>query len=158
MPKPDQWQHHHAEKPADDRDYFERMSRVIFTAGLNWATLEKKWPGIKAAFDDFDIDTVADYGESKVDALMADTAVIRNLSKIKAIINNAIQFQEIEKEAGSFEAYLKGLEDQGEDQMRDAITKRFAFMGKGTTAIFLFSVGVEMPKASEEWRERYAKE
>ena len=157
MPKPDQWQHHHVEKPTNDNDYFERMSRVIFMSGLNWATLEKKWPGIKSAFDGFDIDTVAEYDEAKIDALMGDTAVIRNLPKIRAIISNAGQFQEIVKDDGSFEMYLNGLQKSGEDLMRQAISKRFAFMGKGTTVIFLFSVGIDQPQASKELHDRNEK-
>ena len=150
----DQWQHHHVDKPTGDNDYFERMSRVIFMAGLNWATLDKKWPGINSAFDGFDIETVADYNEDKVDQLMADPDVIRNLPKIKAIINNASQFQDVIKEYGSFEKYVKELQRSGEDQMRAQIAKRFAFMGKGTTAIFLFSIGIDLPKAREEWQDR----
>jgi hypothetical protein len=59
--------------------------------------------------------------------------------------------QHIAREHGSFEHYLTELRQAGgEDAMRDAVSKRFAFLGKGTTVIFLFSVGEEMPQAIKE--------
>jgi DNA-3-methyladenine glycosylase I len=149
MPK---WQPHHYEKPSSDNEYFERMARVIFTAGLNWATLDKKWPGIVEAFDGFDIATVAGYDERKINGLMQNPAVIRNRAKIQAVVTNAREFEAIIDESGSFASYLKSLRDQGgEEGETAAITKRFSFMGKGTTVIFLYSCGEELPKARAEW-------
>jgi DNA-3-methyladenine glycosylase I len=153
MPRPDH--HEPVEKPDSDNEYFERMSRVIFMAGLNWATLTKKWPGIREAFADFDIAAVAEFDEPQIEALMKNPDVIRNLPKIRAIIKNAQTFQEITAEHGSFANYLKSLD--GEDELRMTIAKRFAFMGKGTTVIFLFSVGEDLPKASAEWQARHQK-
>jgi DNA-3-methyladenine glycosylase I len=145
MPKPSDWLSHKIDKPQSDNEYFERMSRVIFMAGLNWATLEKKWPGIKAAFDGFDIATVAAYDEAKVNALMEDPAVIRNRPKIQAVINNAREFQAAIDQGGSFANYLKSLRAEGgEEGERASIAKRFAFMGKGTTLIFLHACGEEV--------------
>ncbi len=154
MPKPSEWHNHPVEKPKDDNEYFERMSKVVFAAGLNWATLEKKWPGIRQAFDGFDIATVTDYDEQKIDALMADPAVIRNLLKIRAVVGNAAKMQEIAREHGSFGQYLGKLAVGGEDALKADISKQFAFMGKGTTVIFLFSVGVELPRTVKEWHDR----
>jgi 3-methyladenine DNA glycosylase Tag len=143
-------------KPTDDNDYFERMSRVILASGLNWRTLEVKWPGIKQAFADFDVATVAGYAEPEIDALMANPAVIRNLPKIRAIVANAGEFQAIAKEHGGFGVYLTDLRERGgEAQMREAISKRFAFMGKGTTVIFLYAVGEDLPEAMQEWEARH---
>jgi DNA-3-methyladenine glycosylase I len=157
MPNPSDWRSHHVEHPQSDNDYFERMSRVVFMSGLNWKTLEKKWPGIKTAFAGFDIETVSHFDEAKIDALMANPDVIRNLSKIKAIVSNAEEMDKVIQEYGSFERYLERLQDDGgEDGLRSEISKRFAFMGKGTTVIFLYSVGLELPKASEEWQDRHA--
>ena len=158
MSQPSQWQmrHQKMEKPKNDNDYFERMSRVIFMSGLNWQTLEKKWPGIKKAFANFDVNKVVNFQESKVEELMANPEVIRNLPKIRAVIANARQVQETAAEHGSFAKYLAKLRrDGGEDRLRDAISKRFAFLGKGTTVIFLFSVGEDLPKATREWENKH---
>src|SRR5215216_7784777 len=100
MSQPSQWQRRHAEnaemeKPKNDNDYFERMSRVIFMSGLNWQTLEKKWPGIKKAFANFDVDKVAKFQDSRIEELMANPDVIRNLPKIRAVIAHARQIQAI---------------------------------------------------------------
>jgi DNA-3-methyladenine glycosylase I len=149
--------HHEMEKPQNDNDYFERMSQVIFMSGLNWQTLEKKWRGIKKAFANFDVNKVAKFQESKVEELMANPEVIRNLPKIRAVIANAGQIQAVAAEHGSFAKYLANLRREGgEDGLRDAISKRFAFLGKGTTVIFLFSVGEDLPKAAREWENQHS--
>ena len=153
MPEPSSWQMHHqpSEKPKNDDDYFERMSRVIFMSGLKWQVLDKKWPAIKEAFAHFEINKVANFQESKIQELMRDPAVIRNLPKIKAVIANARQMQAILKEYGSFASYLTQLKKSGgEDKLREAVSKQFAFLGKGTTVIFLFSVGETLPQAVKE--------
>jgi DNA-3-methyladenine glycosylase I len=158
MSQPSAWHihDHPIEKPKNDNEYFERMSRVIFMSGLNWQVLEKKWPGIKKAFNNFDIHKVAKFQESKMQELMGDPNVIRNLPKIKAIVANAQQMQAIAKEFGSFANYLTELRKSGsEDKLRETISKQFAFLGKGTTVIFLFAVGEQLPKAVKEWEDRH---
>ena len=149
--------HHKAEKPANDDAYFERMCHVIFTAGLSWQMIEKKWPGIKKAFANFNIDKIAKFQEPEIEELMMNADVIHNLPKLRAIVANAKTMQEIVQTQGSFEKYLNALEKAGgEDAMMKDIDKRFAFMGKGTTAMFLFSVGKQLPKAHAEWEARRA--
>jgi len=151
MPRPSEWYDRKVEKPKDDHDYFERMSRVIFLSGLNWRTLEKKWPGIQAAFASFNIDAVAAFQESEIETLMCNPAVIRNLAKIRAVVTNAHTMQDIARQHGSFEHYLSELKQAGgEDSVRAALSKRLAFLGKGTTVIFLYAVGEEPPQASTE--------
>lgn len=88
--------HHKVTKPTGDDEYFERMSRIIFNAGLNWRVLESKWPGTKKAFDNFNVDKVAKYDELKIDELMVDPDVIHNLAKIRAIIKNAQEIQKLQ--------------------------------------------------------------
>jgi len=154
MPQPSSWHisDHPVEKPKNDNEYFERMSRTIFMSGLNWQVLEKKWPGIKKAFGNFEIDKVAKFQESKIQELTENPNVIRNLPKIRAIVANARQMQTIAKQYSSFANYLAELQRSGgEDKLRKAISEQFAFMGKSTTVIFLFSVGEDLPKAVKEW-------
>ena len=83
--------------------------------------------------------------------LMSNPAVIRNLAKIRAVVANAQTMQHIAREHGSFEHYLSELkQSSGEDAMRNAMSKRFAFLGKGTTVIFLYAVGEEVSQAIRE--------
>jgi hypothetical protein len=64
--------------------------------------------------------------------------------------------QHIAREHGSFEHYLSELKKLGgEDALRDEVAERFSFLGKGTTVIFLLSVGEELPKATNEWKESH---
>src|ERR1044071_5614288 len=73
----------------DERGLFERISLEAFQSGLSWATILRKRPAFRAAFDDFDADTVAGYGEADVARLMADAGIVRNRRKIEATITNA---------------------------------------------------------------------
>jgi DNA-3-methyladenine glycosylase I len=156
MPKTGEWHNHKVEKVEDDNDYFERMSRVIFMSGLNWRTLEKKWPGIRKAFVDFDIKSVAKFQELEIEELMMNADVIRNLPKIRGVVANAQKMQELASEYGSFSQYLAHLrEEGGEDKLRETLSKQFAFLGKSTAVIFLFSVGEDLPKAHAEWEARH---
>lgn len=160
MPKPDEWKmhHHKIEKPKNDNEYLERMSRVILASGLNWRVLENKWPGIKTAFTNFDVNKVSKFLELEIEELMMNPDVIRNLAKIRAIVANAKTIKQLSQEYGSFAKYLESLSKVGgEDMLREQLSKQFAFLGKGTTVIFLFAVGQDLPKASAEWQAHHQK-
>jgi DNA-3-methyladenine glycosylase I len=73
----------------DETGLFERLSLEAFQSGLSWATILRKRPAFRAAFDGFDPDTVAAYDEHDVARLMADAGIVRNLRKIEATITNA---------------------------------------------------------------------
>jgi DNA-3-methyladenine glycosylase I len=73
----------------DERGMFERISLEAFQSGLSWATILRKRPGFRAAFDDFDPDRVAAYDERDVERLLADPGIVRNRRKIEATVGNA---------------------------------------------------------------------
>ena len=73
----------------DERGLFERISLEAFQSGLSWATILRKRPAFRAAFADFDPDTVAAYAEADVERLMGDAGIVRNRRKIEATIQNA---------------------------------------------------------------------
>jgi DNA-3-methyladenine glycosylase I len=72
-----------------DRALFERLSLEAFQSGLSWLVILRKRPGFRAAFADFDIDTVAGFDESDIERLLGDAAIVRNRAKIEAAITNA---------------------------------------------------------------------
>ena len=73
----------------DETGLFERLSLEAFQSGLSWATILRKRPAFRAAFDGFDADTVARYDERDVARLMADVGIVRNRRKVDATITNA---------------------------------------------------------------------
>ena len=73
----------------DERGMFERLSLEAFQSGLSWATILRKRPAFRAAFDDFDPDRVAAYGDADVERLMDDAGIVRNRRKVDATITNA---------------------------------------------------------------------
>jgi DNA-3-methyladenine glycosylase I len=72
-----------------ERALFERLSLEAFQSGLSWLIILRKRPGFRAAFADFDVDTVAGYGEQDEQRLLADAGIVRNRAKIAATIANA---------------------------------------------------------------------
>ena len=90
----------------DDIDLFERLALESFQAGLSWSTILRKRDAFRAAFRGFDPAVVATFGPADRDRLMADAGIVRNGSKIDAIIGNAVACQALQREFGSFDAYL----------------------------------------------------
>ncbi len=95
----------------DDQLMFEFLTLESFQAGLSWITVLRKRENFRHAFDHFDYRKVALYNEQKIEALMQDTGIIRNLQKIKAAINNAQRFMEVQKEFGRFCMYFWAFTD-----------------------------------------------
>jgi len=95
----------------DDRKQFEFLVLESAQAGLSWITILRKREKYRKAYDDFDPVSVANYGEEKVQELMRNEGIVRNEKKIRASINNAKRFLEIQKEFGSFCNYIWGFVD-----------------------------------------------
>src|SRR5713226_5395574 len=93
-------------KPKNDDDYFERMTKTLFSAGLNWKVVDKKWPSFRKVFSGFSPPKVAKFKDSNVKALVKNPDIVRNEKKIKATVYNAGEFLKLQKEFGSFKGYL----------------------------------------------------
>ncbi len=90
----------------DDRELFEMLILEGAQAGLSWTTILKKREGYREAFDNFDIDTVAAYDDEKVAELLANPEIVRNKLKVNGTVTNAKLVLELQKEFGSFDAYV----------------------------------------------------
>lgn len=90
----------------DDRLLFEFLSLESAQAGLSWYTVLRKRDNYRIAFDHFDPKRVAGYGEKKVESLLSNPGIIRNRLKVRAAINNAQRFLEVQEEFGSFDSYV----------------------------------------------------
>lgn len=97
----------------DDKTMFEFLTLESAQAGLSWITILRKRENYRKAFAGFDVEKVAAFDESDVEKLVNDQGIIRNRLKIKAAINNARLFMEVQKEFGSFCAYLRSFLPQG---------------------------------------------
>ena len=90
----------------DDRALFELLTLEGAQAGLSWSIVLAKRENYRRAFDDFDVEKIARYGEKKTAALLADAGIVRNRLKIVATIQNAQAFLAVQREFGSFDRYI----------------------------------------------------
>jgi DNA-3-methyladenine glycosylase I len=90
----------------DDRRQFEFLILEGAQAGLSWSTILNKRENYRRAFAGFDPKKVARFGARDVKRLMADAGIVRNRLKIESTIGNARAFLEVQREFGSFDAYV----------------------------------------------------
>ncbi len=90
----------------DDGTLFEFLTLEGFQAGLTWELILKRREALRKAFDGFNPEKIARYGDEDVRRLMENPSVIRNRAKILAAVNNAVRFKEVQKEFGSFDAFV----------------------------------------------------
>ncbi len=125
----------------DEAVLFERLAMEIFQAGLSWGLILKKRAGMYRAFDGYDVDTVAGYGDDDVARLLADAGIIRNRLKVNAIIENARRLQGMRASHGGFAQWLKAHHPLAKAEWVKLFKKTFKFTGGEITGEFLMSVG-----------------
>jgi DNA-3-methyladenine glycosylase I len=132
----------------DDKKQFEFLVLESAQAGLSWITVLRKRESYRKAYDNFDPLSVASFNEEKIQELMSNEGIIRNERKIRASINNAQRFLEIQKEFGSFceyiwrfidykpiinywssESEIPAKTDLSEEISRDMKRRNFKFLG-----------------------------
>lgn len=124
-----------------DAELLERLALEINQAGLSWLTILKKKDAFHEAFDGFDIDQVAAYGELEIARLMADAGIIRNRRKIEAVVENARRLQRIRQAEGSFEAWLLKRHPLAKEEWVKLFKTAFVFTGGEIVNEFLISTG-----------------
>jgi 3-methyladenine DNA glycosylase Tag len=125
-------------------DYLEVMSKAVFQSGMSWAVIDKKWPGIRDAFRDFEPLVVASLTEAQIADLTSDTRIIRNRKKVEAIVDNARRMIDLDEQHKGFRKYLRshgGFEDTVAD-----LRKQFRFLGETGCYYFLWVVKEEVPE------------
>lgn len=90
----------------DEAKHFEMLVLETMQAWLSWWTILQRREAYRKAFASFDPQRVARFTSAKVESLMQDSSIIRNRAKIQWAITNAKKFLEIQKEYGSFDAYI----------------------------------------------------
>ena len=137
----------------DDRLLFEMLNLEGAQAGLSWLTILRKRPNYRKAFDGFDAAKIARYGDAKKAALLKDEGIVRNRLKIEAVVGNAKAFLEVQRECGSFDAYLwrftggrsakkKDAREIGQRLSKDLKRRGFKFVGGEICYAFMQAVGM----------------
>lgn len=90
----------------DDRRLFEMLILEGMQAGLSWLTVLRKREAFRLAFDNFDIDQVINYDQSRIENLMENKDIIRNRLKIESAIRNAKAFKQVQERYGSFDSFI----------------------------------------------------
>jgi DNA-3-methyladenine glycosylase I len=145
----------------DDRVLFEFLILEGAQAGLSWQTVLNKRENYRKAFSGFDPRKIARYGPREVKRLLADPGIIRNRLKIAAAIQNARAFLEVQKEFGSFDAYvwrfvgggpieheIRTIGDvpaktpESDAMSKDLLARGFKFVGSTICYAFMQAVGI----------------
>jgi DNA-3-methyladenine glycosylase I len=145
----------------DDRRLFEFLILEGAQAGLSWDTILKKRENYRAAFDNFDPLFVSHYGRKKVRELLGNSGIVRNRLKIESAIQNAQAFLQVQKELGSFDAYIWQFVDgqprqnawralrqepaqtaQSDAMSKDLKRRGFKFVGSTICYAFMQAVGM----------------
>ena len=145
----------------DDRALFEFLILEGAQAGLSWSTILNKRDNYRKAFDRFDARKIARYDETKVAALLENPGIVRNRLKVRAAIKNANAYLSVQKEFGSFDAYIwqfvdgrplrnrwRSMEDlpartaQSDAMSKDLIGRGFTFVGSTICYAFMQATGM----------------
>jgi DNA-3-methyladenine glycosylase I len=93
----------------DSRALWEKLMLDGFQAGLSWITILRKREAFRQAFEGFEPEVVARYGEADVDRLLADAGIIRSRAKIEATIGNARAYLAMAEAGEEFSTFLWSL-------------------------------------------------
>lgn len=133
----------------DDSLLFERLCLEINQAGLSWLTILKKKDNFRKAYEGFDIDRVAAYGDEDRARLLADAGIIRNRLKVNAAIENARRIQAIRESHETFRGWLDAHHPLTLEEWKRLFKKTFVFTGGEIVNEFLLSTGY-LPGAHRE--------
>ena len=145
-----------------DPELFERLMLEGFQAGLSWSTILNKRENFRRAFDGWDAEIIAGYGEKDLERLMNDPGIVRNRLKVAGAVKNAKAFLEAQAEHGSFANYIWSFVNGAtlarpapqswkdvpaktdiSDAMSRALQRRgFTFVGSTICYAFMQSVGM----------------
>jgi DNA-3-methyladenine glycosylase I len=147
----------------DDIRLFEKICLEGFQSGLSWITILRKRERFREVFHGFEVERVARMDEGDIERLLADPGIIRHRGKITATINNAARTLEVQREFGSFAAYVWRFEPKPEQRpddlgwqairalaqtdasralSKDLRKRGFAFVGPTTCYAFMQAMGL----------------
>jgi len=145
----------------EDNELFAWLVLEGMQAGLSWTTVIHKEAAIREAFDGFDIEKVSKYTDDKIQEMMQNPDIIRNRLKLSGAVKNACAILSVQKEWGSFDAYIWHFTDgrqiihhfrdfkdmPAEDELSEQISKDmkkrgFSFCGPVIIYSYLQAIGI----------------
>jgi len=145
----------------DDRKLFEFLVLDAAQAGLSWITILRKRENYRKAFAGFDARKIARFDAAKVRALLNDPGIVRNRQKVESAVANARSFLAVQKEFGSFDAYIWGFVGgktkrnawrtlkqlpaktaESEAMSKDLVKRGFRFVGPTICYAFMQAAGM----------------
>ncbi len=145
----------------DDRTHFEFLTLEGAQAGLSWSTVLNKREGYRKAFSQFDAARVARFTTKRAERLLQNPGIIRNRLKVESTVTNAKAFLRVQKEFGSFDAYVwsfvggktirnrwRGLKDipahtaESDVLSKDLKKRGFKFVGSTIVYAYMQALGL----------------
>ncbi len=133
----------------------------------------QKRQNYRAAFDNFEAAAISQYGDAKVQSLLADAGIVRNRLKIAATIGNAKAYLDVVQEAGSFDSYIWGFvgggpranawnslseipakTDESDAMSKDLKTRGFKFVGSTICYAYMQATGMVNDHSVDCFRHR----
>ena len=155
----------------DDSVHYEFLILEGAQAGLSWSTILKKREGYRKAFADFDPQKVARFTDSRIEKILQNPEIVRNRLKVKAAVNNAKRFLEVQKEFGNFDEYIwsfvngkpivnkwKTLKEvpaatkESDALSKDLIKRGFKFVGSTVIYAHMQACGLVNDHLTDCWR------
>ncbi|WP_424833730.1 DNA-3-methyladenine glycosylase I [Ruegeria sp.] len=140
---------------ADDQRLFEKLCLESFQSGLSWRTILSKRENFRKAFNHFDFNEVAQFGDAEVADLLQNEGIVRHRGKIEAVINNARRAQELVATEGSLATYVWRYEPATPPEPRSVSTsaesiamskdlkkRGWKFVGPTTVFAFMQAMGL----------------
>jgi DNA-3-methyladenine glycosylase I len=124
-----------------DAELLERLMLEINQAGLSWLTILKKREAFHQAYDGFDPEVVAAYGDADRARLLANPGIVRNRLKIDAAISNARRILDLRASHGSFAGWLAAHHPRSKEEWVKLFKRTFRFTGGEIVGEFLMSIG-----------------
>jgi DNA-3-methyladenine glycosylase I len=137
----------------DDRRLFECLTLEGAQAGLSWETILQKRENYRKAFARFDPRKVARFTSSRKKSLLKNPGIVRNRLKIDSTVTNAKAFLAVQKEFGSFDAYIWRFDD-AKAMSKDLLKRGFRFVGPTICYAFMQAVGIVDDHAKNCFRRR----
>ncbi|MBD2858398.1 DNA-3-methyladenine glycosylase I [Spongiibacter sp. KMU-158] len=129
-------------KVSDDR-YLAEMAACIFRAGFVWKVIENKWPGFEEVFKSFQPLWLASRSPEEIEDMARDTRIVRNLSKVKAVQDNALMVLDIAREHGSVGQFLSDWPAEDITGLWAYLKKHGSRLGGNSGQYFLRFMGVD---------------
>ncbi len=155
----------------DDRRLFEKLVLEGAQAGLSWLTILRKREAYRRLFHGFDVDRVAALTDAELEVILLDPGIVRNRLKVFGARKNALAFQAVQAEVGSFDAYLWAfvggrtqikhpqtmadlptVSPEAEALSRDLKKRGFTFVGPTIMYAYLQSMGLVDDHLSTCWK------